>query len=83
MDKFYDPEEIAELLGMGKDKVYSFLNSGELEGSDVSLSRGKRRWRVSQDALRRFLSARSNRPATALCNGPRPKRPAGGIVQYV
>jgi excisionase family DNA binding protein len=52
-------KQVAELLQVGVDVVKSFVDSGELDAIDVSLRRGKkRRLRIPEDALRKFLERR-------------------------
>lgn len=65
----YTTAEVAEFLKVSPDKILAWINSGELEGIDVS-SRGsrKRRFRVTNDALQAFLRLRATRPA------PKPTR---------
>jgi excisionase family DNA binding protein len=52
-------KQVAELLQVGVDVVKCFVDSGELDAIDVSLRRGKkRRLRIPEDALRKFLERR-------------------------
>jgi len=55
----YTANQVAELLQVGVDIVKCYVDSGELDAIDVSLSRGKkRRLRIPEDALRKFLERR-------------------------
>jgi len=56
------PSEVAARLGVKHAKVLGWIKSGELEAFDVSIRAGVGlpRWRVTQDALDRFLARRAN-----------------------
>jgi excisionase family DNA binding protein len=55
----YTAKQVAELLQVGVDVVKCFVDSGELDAIDVCLRRGKkRRLRIPEDALRKFLERR-------------------------
>ena len=55
----YTAKQVAELLQVGVDVVKCFVDLGELDAIDVSLRRGKkRRLRIPEDALRKFLERR-------------------------
>lgn len=52
LDKYIilTPTEVMDILGIGKNSVYTLLNSGRLQGFRVGRS-----WRVSVDALENFM----------------------------
>jgi len=54
--------QIAEQLGVKHGKILGWIKTGELEALDVSSRAGVGlpRWRVTQDALDRFLARRAN-----------------------
>lgn len=55
----YSVRQVAEMLQVGTAIVAEFVNSGELDAIDVSLTRGKkRRLRIPEEALRNFLKRR-------------------------
>lgn len=49
--RLYTPEEIAQLLKVTRRSIYTYLKSGKLEA--VKIGNG---WRISQEALEKFLS---------------------------
>jgi len=49
--KLYTPEEAAQLLKVTRRSIYTYLKSGKLEA--VKIGNG---WRISQEALEKFLS---------------------------
>jgi excisionase family DNA binding protein len=61
------PPQIAEVLGVDASKVLAWLKRGELVGVNLAESAtGRPRWRISQEALDRFLAARQS-------HAPQPK----------
>lgn len=44
------PRDVMDILGIGKNAVYSLLNSGQLRGFRVGRS-----WRVTAEALEEFM----------------------------
>jgi excisionase family DNA binding protein len=55
----YSVKQVAEMLQVGPSLIAEFVDSGELDAIDVSLTRGKkRRLRIPEDALRNFLDRR-------------------------
>jgi excisionase family DNA binding protein len=60
MDKLLlRPQEVAELLGVGRSKVYALLASGELPSIRVGHS-----VRVPAEALRHWVSSQTNNTRT-------------------
>lgn len=60
MKEFCTPPEAAKRLGVHPDKVVSWINTGELVGTNLAADpSGKRpRWRISQVELEKFLANR-------------------------
>jgi transposase len=56
--------DVMAKLAVGQRTVLHWLNSGQLRGSQLSRRPGARRpsWRVSEEALAAFLSARTGGP---------------------
>jgi excisionase family DNA binding protein len=54
--------EVAELLGVSGEHVRCLIDSGRLEAVDVSLHPGRKRatWRVSAEAIEKFVAQRTN-----------------------
>ncbi len=50
MERYYTPEEIAELLKVSRETVYNWLRAGKLKGTKVFNF-----WRVSESELSRLL----------------------------
>ncbi len=47
------PTDVMEILGIGKNTMYSLLNSGEIAGFRVG-----KNWRISAEALDSFMAGR-------------------------
>ena len=45
------PAEVMEVLGIGKNSIYTLLNSGTLRGFRIGRS-----WRISAEALEEFIA---------------------------
>jgi hypothetical protein len=57
---------IARMLGVDASKITALIKRGELEASNVAMNPlGRPRFRVSPEALQRFLQRRSTVPAPA------------------
>ena len=50
MEKYYTPEEVAELLKVSRETVHNWLRAGKLKGAKVFNF-----WRVSESELSRLL----------------------------
>ena len=59
-EKYFTPQEAAEILSTTDDKVLAWIHSNELDAIDVAKSKnGQRpRWRISESALGRFIISR-------------------------
>ena len=69
-------------LGVGVDKVYSWIHSGALQASDVSKGRGGRpRYLIAQDAVDAFLTQRQVGRADAAA-GKRLRVADDGVTEY-
>ncbi len=51
MEKYYTPEEIAELLKVSRETVYNWLRAGKLKGTKVFNF-----WRIPESELNRLLN---------------------------
>jgi len=62
--KYYSPAQIAEMYGVGVQRVLGWIRSGELVAMCVSVSSKsqKPQFRVSADALDQFQRARTATP---------------------
>lgn len=54
MEKYYTPEEVAELLKTSRETIYNWLRSGKLRGVKVFNF-----WRISESELNRLLKPES------------------------
>ncbi|MDZ7620836.1 MAG: helix-turn-helix domain-containing protein [Patescibacteria group bacterium] len=60
--KTLSPAEVAKQLGVGGDKVRTWIESGEMPALNVAATKGKRpRWRVTEEGLAAFVASRQNR----------------------
>jgi excisionase family DNA binding protein len=51
MERYYTPEEIAELLKVSRETVYNWLRAGKLKGTKVFNF-----WRIPESELNRLLN---------------------------
>ncbi|MBX2852552.1 MAG: helix-turn-helix domain-containing protein [Phycisphaeraceae bacterium] len=60
----FTPQELARHWRVRPSKIYTWLNSGELRGADMSLSPGitRPRWRISQEEADAFRDRRKAKP---------------------
>jgi excisionase family DNA binding protein len=60
IEHYVTPNTLAQLLGVGKDKVHQFIRCGELKAFDVR-SPGKQspRYRIPESAVNEFLERRA------------------------
>ncbi|MBU6239854.1 MAG: helix-turn-helix domain-containing protein [Planctomycetes bacterium] len=65
--RFLSPPEVGRILGVGADKVLSFIASGELRAINTSLS-NRARWKIDPSDFNTFLASRAN-------HKPSPQRP--------
>ena len=69
-EKYFTPQEAAELLSTNDDKVIAWIHSNELDAIDVAKSKNSQRprWRISESALGRFIiSRRSSKKRGEAC----------------
>ncbi len=57
--KIYKPEEVAQILGLGRNTIYELLRCGQLRSVKVG-----RRYLVTQDAINNFLDVFKNNSNT-------------------
>lgn len=50
------PLDVMDILGIGKNSAYALLNSGKLRGFRVGRS-----WRISSEALEKFMLSGQNK----------------------
>lgn len=58
-EKYYTPEEVAELLKVSRETVYNWLRGGKLKGVKVFNF-----WRISESELNRLLQGGMNATKT-------------------
>jgi excisionase family DNA binding protein len=79
----YTPPQLAKKLGIGEDKVRSWIRDGSLKAPDVSKKRGgPPRYLITQDAVDAFLK---NRQVEQPVAAPRKQRKSGdddGVTKY-
>ncbi len=57
MERYYTPEQIADLLTVQKQTVYAWLRSGKLSGVKLG-----KIWRVSERRLQEYLGEKPQTP---------------------
>lgn len=78
----YSIKQVAEMLQVGTGLIKNFVDSGELDAIDVSLRRGKkRRLRIPDDALHKFLERRRVHVPPPRGRGHRRARPRE-VIDY-
>jgi excisionase family DNA binding protein len=78
--EYLSAPRVAELLGVGHDRVLAWIHSGELRAANVAVKVGGRpRRRVSEDDLQAFLARRSGQSPPRIRR--RRQRPEN-IVEY-
>lgn len=59
MSRFLSPRQVAEYLNVSYDVVLDLIHAGELPKRDVSVGRGKPRYRVAESEIEDFLNRRT------------------------
>jgi hypothetical protein len=74
--------DVAAVLAIDDDGVRNLIHTGQLAAFDVSKSPRSRRktWRITEEALQAFISARSTRQPAA--PAPRKRKPPAGVIQF-
>lgn len=67
MERYYTPEQIAQLLTIQKQTVYAWLRSGKLSGVKLG-----KIWRVSEGHLQGYLGEKTPSPSS---QSPTPVQP--------
>ena len=77
------PPQYAEELGVGADKVISFIKSGELKAIDISSKRGspRPRYLIDKADIEAFEAARAVVPPPAKARRRRRRRDAA-VTEY-
>jgi len=79
---FLSPHQVAKKLKVRPERVYQWLNSGELPGIDLSSNGSSRpRWRIDQQAIDSFLESKRSKPAPT--PAPQRRRVPKPTKQYV
>lgn len=80
VEKYYSPQQAAEMLNVTDDGIVAMIHSGELVATNVArLADSKRpRWRIAESDLGRFLLSRRH-PASQqpVRTTRKPKRDSG------
>ena len=76
-------QQVAGWLGVSRDTVERWVNTGQLRAIDVSAKpgRGRPSWRVSADNLEAFLKARANRQQALPVPTRRRRRP--DVIEFI
>ncbi|MEX0884991.1 MAG: helix-turn-helix domain-containing protein [Phycisphaeraceae bacterium] len=84
-NRYHTPASLAKLYGVNQSKILAWIHAGQLEALDVSAEpgRGRPRWRISPEAVRRFEQRRSSFTKAATQATPRRRRSAAAVPQYV
>ena len=81
-EAWFTPPQVAEQLAVDSDKIHSWIKRGELEAWNLALDAGGRpRYRISPEALHRFLERRKS-PSPPPSRHQKRKCPAGVIDYY-
>lgn len=72
--------DVAERTGVGPETVLAWIGQGELRASDCSRHRSRKpRWRIREEDLQTFLTARGNRQPPAKTTR---RRAVGEVIQF-
>jgi transposase len=81
------PKDVAGKFGVSEEVVWSWLNSGELAGTNVARSGcKKRRWKISETAIVAFEASRSSAkpvPVKPVATPQRGRKPTPGLTKFV
>lgn len=82
--EFVTPPQLAKRLGISEDKVYAWIDSGQLRAVNLAEHphSERARWRISQEAIEEFLASRENKPPAPEPPKPRRRRRAVSGKQY-
>jgi len=56
----YSAEQVAKILQLSVDNIWSLLKSGKLKG--FKIREGRSSWRITSDNLKEFIEARTKNP---------------------
>ncbi|MCA8991944.1 MAG: helix-turn-helix domain-containing protein [Planctomycetaceae bacterium] len=76
-------EDVAEIEGVCRDTVQTWIQRGELRAHNANKTASSRkpRWRITTESLQAFREARGNKPAELA--RMRRRRHVGAVRQYV
>jgi|GEM_PF-3527680 len=81
--QFQTVPQVAEMLGVGPNKILGWIRTGDIVATDLSQSQNARpRWHIATAEVDRFVAARRSVPATT----PIPvshRKPKSSIVEFV
>jgi hypothetical protein len=75
------PAAVRDRLDLAKvDTVYHWIAIGALEAVNVAAGTGRKTWRISEEALQRFIESRTSTPVPKA--GPRRREKPRPVTQY-
>lgn len=54
--------EVAKMLGCSRETVVKHIEAGNLQAHNISTTKQRVQWRISKDAILKFLDLRSSQP---------------------
>lgn len=81
---FYVPKQVAERFAVDVEVVLGWIRANELSAVNCSSIRNgkKPRWRISEEAIRKFEESRANRPPERITKPRRETRP-DNYVEFI
>lgn len=81
--QFQTVPQVAEMLGVGANKVLAWIHSGDIIATDLSQSQNSRpRWHIATAEVERFIASRRSVPAVKTAPKRRTKS-RSDVVEFV
>jgi len=67
--ELFSPPEVAAKWGMSVNTVLTLIRSGKLPAVPLNLTGNRPRWKISREAMTRFLENNSTKPVESAARG--------------
>ena len=67
--ELFTPPEVAAMWGLSINTVHSLIRAGKLPAVPLNLTGTRPRWKISREAMTRFLESHSTKPAESAARG--------------
>ena len=65
----FSPPEVAAKWGVSVNTIHSLIHAGKLAAVPLNLTGTRPRWKISREAMSRFLESHSTKPAESAARG--------------